>query len=329
MNIQLAHKYEDIISIDNLLLAWKEFIRGKRSKPDIQQFQLNLMDNIISLHNNLKNGTYKHGGYKQFNICDPKPRRISKALVRDRLLHHATHRIIYPFFDRTFSSASFSCRINKGTHRAVNQFRKYGYKESRNNTKTCYILKCDIRKFFDNIDHQVLLSVLKKYIPDENIIRLLEEIINSFHSNNEEIGLPLGNLTSQLFVNIYMNEFDQFIKRILKARHYVRYADDFVVFSENRDYLLNLILPIREFLKEVLKLELHPDKVFIETLSSGVDFLGWVNFFNYRVLRTSTRRRMLKRLRVTNNLGTLNSYLGLLRHGNTYKVREQIYKNLK
>lgn len=326
MKIQLTHKFEDIISIDNLLEAWKEFIRGKMNKKDVQEFQLRLMDNIISLNNDLKNKTYRHEGYKQFSISDPKPRKISKAQVRDRLLHHAIYRILYPFFDRTFSFTSFSCRNNKGTHRAINKFRNYGYKESKNNTNTCYVLKCDVRKFFDNIDHQILISVLKQYISDEDIIRLLTGIIYSFCSQKEIVGLPLGNLTSQLFVNIYMNEFDQFVKHKLKVKYYIRYADDFVIFSEDKEYLENLIVEIRVFLKEKLKLELHPDKVFIKTLASGIDFLGWVNFPDHRVLRTATRRRMLRRLKENNSTETLNSYLGLIKHGNTYNLRKNVFE---
>ena len=124
MKIQLTHKFEDIISVDNLLSAWQEFIKGKRKKKDVQEFQLNLMDNIFSLHSDLVSFTYRHGGYTAFNISDPKPRNIHKASVRDRLLHRALYRVIYPFFDKTFIADSFSCRLNKGTHKALNRFSK-------------------------------------------------------------------------------------------------------------------------------------------------------------------------------------------------------------
>lgn len=277
------------------------------------------MDNIIALHEDLREKKYKHGGYKAFNISDPKPRNIHKATVRDRLLHHAIYRQLYPFFERTFISDSYSCQIGKGTHKAINRFRVFGRKVSKNNTKTCLVLKCDIRKFFANIDHKVLINVLEKYIPNCDISQLLTEIIESFNP-----GLPLGNLTSQLFVNIYMNEFDQFAKHQLKAKYYIRYADDFVIFSQDKKWLEDLIPRIANFLREELKLELHPDKVFIKTLSSGVDFLGWVNFVDHGVLRTSTKRRMLKRLKENSKAETLNSYLGLLKHGNTYKLQKRV-----
>ncbi|MFH1049229.1 MAG: reverse transcriptase/maturase family protein [Patescibacteria group bacterium] len=325
MKIQLRHKFEDIISIDNLLEAWKEFLQGKRHKHDIQEFSLRLMDNIITLHQDLASRAYHHGGYQAFNISDPKPRNIHKASVRDRLLHHAIYRILCPFFDKTFIADSFSCRLEKGTHKALNRFCSFGYKASQNNTKTCWILKCDIKKFFANIDHEVLLDILDSYVSDKQIIWLLKEIISSF-SSKTGIGLPLGNLTSQLFVNIYMNEFDQFVKHKLKVKYYIRYADDFVILSDNRNYLENLIFLISEFLSNKLKLQLHPDKISIKTLNSGVDFLGWVHFPYHRVLRTTTKRRMMRRIMESPIPTTLSSYLGLMQHGNTRELQKEIYE---
>lgn len=324
MNIQLGHKFEDIISVNNLLEAWEEFVKGKRQNRDIQIFQMRLMDNIFALHRDLLHHTYKHGGYQAFNISDPKPRNIHKATVRDRLLHHAIYRILYPFFDKTFIADSFSCRVGKGTHKAVNRFRDFAFKVSKNNTRTCWVLKCDIRKFFANIDHEILLDILKEYIPDNNILWLLEEVIESFWVNKKGVGLPLGNLTSQLLVNVYMNTFDQFVKHKMKAKYYLRYADDFLLLSDDRTWLEDQVHAIKTFLFDELRLELHPDKVFIKTLSSGVDFLGWVNFSDHRVLRTTTKRRMMKRTREESSPEALNSYLGLLSHGNAKKLQMEI-----
>lgn len=322
MKIKLTHKFEDIVSIENLLYAWEEFIKGKRKRKDVQQFQFNLIDNIISLHQDLINLTYKHGEYQAFNICDPKPRNIHKASVRDRLVHHAIYRKLYPFFDRTFISDSYSCRLNKGTHRALNRFRDFSCKIGRNRTKIVWILKCDIRKFFANINHSILLNILEEYIPDQNILWLLKEIIKSFETK-PDTGLPLGNLTSQLLVNIYMNRFDQFVKHKLKAKHYIRYADDFVLLSDDKKWLNKHISVIEGFLNKELKLEMHSDKVFIKTLAFGIDFLGWIHFPDHRILRTSTKKRMLKNIRRE----TLSSYLGLLRHSNTYKLQKLVFKN--
>ena len=322
----MSHTFEDIININSLLLAWREFLRGKQSKKDVQKFQFHLMDSILALNYDLSNGLYCHGGYEEFNISDPKPRIIHKATVRDRLLHHAVYRVLYRFFYTKFISDSFSCRNNKGTHGAVQRFKTFSNIVSKNNTKTCWVLKCDIKKFFASINQIVLMDILHGHIKDKKIIELLKEIILSFNSGVPSIGLPLGNLTSQLFCNIYMNEFDQFVKHKLKVKHYIRFADDFVIFSESKGYLENLIPKIAEFLKVRLSLTLHPDKVFIKTLSSGVDFLGWNNFPRHTILRTKTKQRMLKKLRGSREPETFASYLGLLQHGKTIKIKEKILK---
>ncbi|MBI4092072.1 MAG: group II intron reverse transcriptase domain-containing protein [Candidatus Levybacteria bacterium] len=243
----------------------------------------------------------------------------------DRLLHHAIYRILYPYFDRIFTSDSYSCRKDKGMHKAINQFRKYGRKVSKNNMRTAWVLKCDIKKFFASIDHVVLEEILEKHIEDEDILWLLREVIDTFHAgDNYQVGLPLGNLTSQLFINIYMNEFDQFVKHKLKVKYYIRYADDFVIMSENKQYLENQISKISEFLGNRLKLSLHPDKLFIKTLASGLDFLGWVHFPHHRVLRTTTKRRMFNKLRQKHTEESGASYLGLLKYGNTYNLRKRM-----
>ena len=317
-------RYDDIISVENLLLAWKEFARGKRKKRDVQEFEDKLLSNVLDLHFNLSNHTYRHGPYEAFNISDPKPRNIHKATVHDRLVHHAIYRVLYPFFDRTFISDSFSCRNKQGTHRALNRLRSFAFRVSHNHTRSCWILKCDIRKFFANIDHEVLKSILAEYISDKNILWLLDRVIDSFNSGRPGVGLPLGNLTSQLLVNIYMNKFDQFMKHKIKAKYYLRYADDFVILAENKQYLVDLIPVLEKFLSIELKLELHPQKVFIKTIASGVDFLGWTHFVDHRVLRVASRRRMFKKLWQNSSSESAKSYLGLLKHGNTNELRNEI-----
>ncbi|HEY4496511.1 MAG TPA: reverse transcriptase/maturase family protein [Candidatus Paceibacterota bacterium] len=323
--IQFSHSYEDIISVENLLGAWREFVKGKRKKSDVQEFSFHLMDNIISLHDDLRTKTYCHGDYQAFRISDPKPRNIHKASVRDRLLHRAVYRKLYPFFDQTFITDSFSCRNGKGTHKAINRFHRFIWKVSKNNTKSCWVLKCDIRKFFASIDHEILLKILSSRIQDKKTIWLLEKIVDSFHTVGFYVkGLPLGNLTSQLFANIYLNSFDQFMKHKLKAKHHIRYADDFAVFSENKDWLIEILSRLKNFLNDELKLEIHPDKIFIKTTASGVDFLGWVHFPNHRVLRTATKRRMFRRLVENPKQELITSYLGLLKYGNCYQLTETI-----
>ncbi len=327
MKIQLTSRLNEIASAENLLGAWREFARDKRRKTDVQEFSARLIHNLFLLRAELHNHTYRHGGYHAFKISDPKPRDIHKASVRDRVLHHALYRVLYPFFERTFIADSFSCQLNKGTHRALSRFEFFSRKAGCNNTKACWVLKCDVRKFFASIDHRVLMDILRQYIPDEDILWLLCEIIGSFSSTAPGVGLPLGNLTSQLLVNVYMNEFDQFTKHKLKVEYYVRYADDFVIMSSERSRLEHFLPRIEEFLRERLKLNLHPDKVFIQTLVSGVDFLGWVHFPDHRVLRPATRRRMFSKLKSVPKPEAVHSYLGLLKHGNAYKLRRKIEEN--
>jgi retron-type reverse transcriptase len=324
--------------VENLLSAWREFLRGKRKRKDVAAFFLDLTGNILALHCELASKNYRHGPYRAFKINDPKPRDIHKAGVRDRLLHHAIYRILYPYFDQKFTFDSYSCREGKGTYRAMDRFGQYARIVSRNHTRTAWVLKCDIRKFFASIDHEILKDILRRHIGDKDILWLLGEIIGSFHTKDDPgigptsprrlrgTGLPLGNLTSQLLVNIYMNELDQFLKRKLKVHHYVRYADDFVIVHKDRRYLENLLPKISDFLKTRLKLSLHPEKVSIKTLASGVDVLGWIHFPDHRVMRTATKRRMFNRLRRNPADKTVISYLGLLDHGDAYKLKKKMKK---
>lgn len=293
---------------------------GKRKKDDVQEFQSHLMDNVLQLHDDLKHGVYKHSAYIAFKIADPKPRDIHKAAIRDRLLHHALYRKLYPLFDRTWVSDSYSCRNDKGTHRAMNRFKLFAGKVSKNDTRTCWVLKCDIRKFFASIDHDILFNILLDHIVQLDTMVLLKEIVSSFHSTRPGVGLPLGNLTSQLLVNVYMNKFDQYAKHILKAKYYIRYADDFVFLSENKKELEDTIPVIKDFLNTHLKLDLHPDKVYIKTIVSGVDFLGWVHFPHHRVLRKASKKRMIRNLNEDRSEARVQSYRGLLSHGNAHKL---------
>jgi RNA-directed DNA polymerase len=325
-----------IISIENLFIAWQEFKKGKTKKNDVQEFVFNLEDNLFKLHEELKNKLYQHSNYTAFNISDPKPRKIHKATVRDRILHHAIFRILYPIFDKVFIFDSYSCRLNKGTHKAVNRLELFCQKLSRNNRENIYALKCDIKKFFASVDQKILLNLIKNKIQNENAIWLIEEIIKSFSSGVNNKGIPLGNVTSQLFANVYLNELDQFIKHELKIKYYLRYCDDFIILGENEKDLRNLIKPINNFLKDKLKLILHPDKIVLRKYSQGIDFLGYVVLPQHRVLRTKTKRRMLKKLArkqkdLESNIiseesynQSLQSYLGVLGHCNGWKIVQKL-----
>ena len=329
--------FKNIISLENLFLSWGEFKRGKEQKLDVQKFALNLEDSIFELNKKLHTGVYRHSNYTSFYICDPKLRHINKAIVADRIVHHAIMKIIEPDFDKTFIFDSYSSRKNKGTHLAIKRFKKFAWKLSSNNTKVVWVLKCDIKKFFDSIDHDILLTFVKKKVEDTKAIKLIENIIRSFQKRNDK-GIPLGNVTSQLFSNIYLNELDQFIKHNLKVKYYLRYADDFVILSGKRKYLQGLLPQINKFLDVNLKLQLHDQKVSIRRWSKGTDFLGYVIFPYHTILRTKTKKRILKKIKERRRElskgvidektfeQTLQSYLGVLKHCRSRQIRKDIEK---
>ena len=190
-------------------------------------------------------------------------------------------------------------------------------KQSKNNKLNFYCLKCDVKKFFDNINHDILINTLKREIENSDILSLIEEVVFSFQ---KEKGIPLGNLTSQYFANIYLNELDQFVKRKLRIKYYIRYTDDFLILNSDKNYLLELIKPINNFLKGRLKLNLHPDKIIVRKYNQGIDFLGYVTLPYYRVLRTKTKKRMFRKIDSKN----IQSYLGILKHCDGHKLTRKL-----
>lgn len=331
--------FNEIASLENLVSAWEAFKLGKQSKTDVMEFEWRLEENLFDLHRELERGTYRHSPYEAFYIQDPKQRLIHKATVRDRVLHHSVFKILNPIFEPTFIANSFSCREGKGTHKGVRVLADILRKVSQNHTGPCFGLKFDIYKFFASVDHRILLAVLKRRIQDKRTIRLLKGIIDSFVTQcARSSGLPIGNLTSQLFANVYMNELDQFIKHKLKVRHYVRYTDDFIVVSDSVDYLNSLLPEIEKFLATNLRLRLHPNKISIRKFSQGVDFLGYVILPHHILLRTKTRRRLERKLSQRTAqyaIGiisqesfnqTWQSYKGTLSHANSYKLSQKIGK---
>lgn len=323
--------FHDIVSVSNLLAAWNEFKRGKRKKRDIALFELALEENLFALHQELTGRTYAHAPYSGFYVCDPKRRHIHKASVRDRVLHQAMFRVLSPIFEKRFIYDSYSSRVHKGTHAGVLRLAQALRKVSKNWRKPVFALKCDVRKFFDSIDHAVVRELIAHRVVDPQALQLIDLILKSFEKLPAK-GLPLGNVTSQLFANVYLNELDQFMKHELKARHYFRYCDDFVVVGDDRDLLERLILRICHFLSLKLLLELHPNKVEIRKLRQGVDFLGYVLLPHVRVIRTSTKKRMLRKLEEAQQalkIGSMTkerfqnavqSYLGILSHCRNEKL---------
>jgi len=327
-------------SAEHLFVAWDIFKSEKRNKADVMNFEQKVEQYIFQLHRDLRNKIYKHGPYTGFYITDPKRRHIHKATVRDRVLHHAIFKMLNPIFEPGFIADSFSCRIGKGTHRGVGRLAQMLRAVSRNGTRECYALKCDVRKFFDSIDHEILLAILARRIKDPEVMQLLKEIVDSFESGRPDLfharGVPIGNLTSQLFANVYMNEFDQFVKQELKIKHYVRYTDDFILVSSDKAGLEKLLAPIEQFLQEKLKLGLHPDKVEIIKYHKGVDFLGYVQFPHHRLMREKSKQRMFRKIRHAYYFyrngaiedaemnAVLQSYLGALKHADAHRLSKTL-----
>lgn len=328
-------------SLQSIARGYNEFRIGKKKKRDVITFQRNLLKNLANLHHLLDTKTYKPGTYSQFYVRDPKLRLIHKATVIDRVVHHIVSTELESIFEPTFYAHSYSCRKNKGTHKGVLALRRLALKESRNNQRTCWALKCDIKKFFASVNHNILFEILQRKIKDQDFLDLLWKIIDSFSSDKtinpaDKKGIPIGNLTSQFFSNIYMNELDQFIKHTLKVQYYIHYADDFVMLSHSRNYLEGLITPVKQFVNEQLGLELHPQKIVYSKFANGIDFLGYVVFPSHILPRSKTKKRMLRKIKekvkeyktgkITKERlnQTIQSYLGYLTHANTYTFKQEL-----
>jgi len=323
--------YDEMIALEHLFLCWEQFRRGKRKREDVQVFERHIEDEIFQLHEELKTQTYCHHPYRKFYVFDPKERYISKASVRDRLVHHMVYNVLNAIYEPRFIFHSFSCRVGKGTHVGIEHLNRMLKKSSRNNTRPAYGLKMDVKRFFDTVSHSILKRLLQKHIQDPKVLDVIDLIIDSFRvpSDNEgHRGLPLGNVTSQMFSNIYLHELDHFVKHGLKEPFYLRYCDDFVLISEDFRHLKSLIPPIECFLDQELELKLHPKKVTLRKWRSGIDFLGYVSFPHYQLMRSSSKRRMYRRLQkgyedfMVGDIDEvsfdqrLQSYLGMLRHAN-------------
>lgn len=311
--------FERIITMENLVAAWREFRRGKGRKRDVMAFADYAEERLVSLAHDLADGRYRHGQYTRFVVHDPKRREISKASVRDRVLHHAICRVIEPIFERGFIFDSYANRRGKGVLAASDRFDVFARRCSRNGKRAVFVLRADIRKYFDSVNHDILLSILARRIQDDRAMALISAVIRSFETFPGK-GVPLGNLTSQLFSNAYLDPLDQFAKRELGIRYYLRYADDIAVLSDSVSDLVRIRDRLDVFLSRELSLSFHPDKTGITPLRRGVDFLGTVHFPTHRVLRTKTVRRALSRLSPSN----ATSYLGLTRHVRAHGLADRM-----
>lgn len=316
--------YTKLCSEENIDLAFKKARKRKTLKPYVIKFEKDKEQNLILLRQELLNETYYPKPLKTFIIREPKTRKIRKSYFVDRIVHHAICNILEPIFEKTFIYDSFANRKGKGTLNAVKRFDEFKLKASKNNSRKCYVLKADISHYFDEVDHDILLHVLKKKVCDTSLIRLINKILKN-HSDNK--GMPLGNMTSQFFANVYLNELDQFVKHKLKAKYYIRYVDDFVILNENKEVLEYYLSEIHKFVQDNLKIQLHPNKSKILLLKRGIPFLGYRIFYYHKLLRKSNIKNMSRQL-IKNNYDSLYKYLdgwfSYADHADTFNLRKKV-----
>ncbi len=332
--------YPKLYSFENLYLAYKKARKRKRKRIYILLFEKNLINNLFKLQEELKNQSYKPKPLKTFILRDPKTRKISKSDFRDRVVHHALCNIIEPILSKSFIYDSYANQKNKGVHKAIERFDYFKRKVSKNNTKTCFILKADIKHYFETVDHKILLNIIKKRIKDQKIIWLIKQILNNYCFKRKGKGIPLGNLTSQFFANVYLNEFDNFVKRKLRVKYYIRYVDDIAIFSNSKTKLNNILEKINHFLLSNLNLELHKDKSKIKLLESGIKLLGYRVFYHHKLLRKSNLRKFERKfseklsllekgdLAYEDLLRSLKGWLGYATWADTYRLRKEIFRKI-
>lgn len=313
--------YDELFSLNNIFMAWKKFRRGKTKKVDIMNFEMHLEDNIFSLHKNLKKYRYKHSSYKYFQVFDNKKRDIYKAEVKDRLVHQIIFDYLLIIFEHEFISDSYASRKYKGQHKAVKALR-YFIKLISGNHRSCFILKCDVKKYFDSVDQNVLLSFLKEKIKSRKILNIMEEIIESYSFSDfgENKGIPLGNITSQIFANIYLSVLDKYVKNVLRCRFYIRYNDDFVIISNSKEKLEIIRNKIICFVNKFLLLSIPLEKTSIRKTSWGVDFLGFTILPRAVLLRNKTKNKIYSNIKPQNAY----SYFGLLKYCNSFNLKRKI-----
>jgi len=334
--------FDKITTFDNLLRAAQKAQKGKRFKEACAVFNLNLEKELIQLQRELKEKTYRHGNYNDFFVYDPKQRLISAAPYRDRVVHHALCNLIEPIFDRSFIEDSYACRKGRGTHAAVNRYSHYARKYQ-------YVLKCDIQRYFQSVDQKTLLDIIARKIRCAETLWLIREIICSrndatslFYFEGDDLftpvqrkkGIPIGNLTSQFFANVYLDGFDHFVKEALRLP-YIRYVDDFVAFSNNKERLQQAKQAMTDFLAS-LRLKVHPKKCRIYQVREGVRFLGYRIFSTHRLLVKDNVLRMRRRLKKMSALyregqislkrlhQSVQSWIGHASHADTYRLRSRI-----
>ncbi len=340
--------YGQITDYANLISAARKAQKGKRFRENVLRFNYHLEQELEKIKTELETKTYQPGKYKTFEIKEPKPRMISAAPYRDRVVHHALCNIIAPIFEKTFINDSYANREGFGTHKALRRFIDFARSSQ-------YILQCDIKKYFPSIDHQILKQVIRRKIKCQDTLWLIDTIIDN---SNEQIrvidhfpgddllapiqhqkGLPIGNLTSQWMGNIFLSPLDHFVKEKLRLSKYLRYVDDFSLFSNDHEFLQEARQAIEEYLAR-LRLKIHPRKSQLFETKKGANFLGFCIFSDRIRVRSENlkrARKRLKRLQQEYHQGkisledvnrSLQSWEAHLKHGDTWRLRQQIFSSL-
>lgn len=345
---RLGCLYSAITDFENLLSAAEKAEKGKRYRQGVLGFNHNLENELFRMQRKLKHKTYQPGAYKTFYIHEPKIRMISAAPYRDRVVHHALCNIIAAPIEKTFIADSYANRVGFGTHRALRRF--IGFARSSR-----YVLQCDIQKYFPSIDHEILKGLLRRKIKCPDTLWLIDTIIDNSNEQYPAVehfggdsllsplerrrGLPIGNLTSQFFANVYMNGFDHFIKEQLKVKKYLRYVDDFALFADDKEFLVDARLAIEEYLAG-LRIKIHPVKSQLFETKHGANFLGFRVLPDRIRVRTENLRRARRRIKkmhheyINNRITikqvsqSMNSWFAHLQHGDTYQLQQQISKTL-
>jgi retron-type reverse transcriptase len=337
--------WHQIIDWSNLLLAARYAQKGKRFRDNVLAFNYNLEPELFKLRSELESKTYCPGAYKSFRIYDPKPRLISAAPYRDRVVHHALCNIIVPLIEKSFITDTYANRVGYGTHRALKRFIQFA-RSSR------YVLQCDLRKYFPSIDHEILKQIIRRKIKCKDTLWLIDSIIDSSNPQEPVIeyfpgddlltpilrrhGLPIGNLTSQFFANLMLDSFDHFVKEKLRVKKYLRYVDDFALFSDNYEFLAQARSEIEQYLTG-LRLKIHPVKSQLFETRRGANFVGFRVLPDRVRVRNDNLRRARKRLKqlqadyargevsLRKLIERLQSWEAHLKHGDTYRLRQDIF----
>lgn len=351
---RLGNLYAQIVDYDNLWHAYQHAAKGKRFRDEVLIFSNNLEANLINIQNELIYHTYQVGHYREFYVFEPKKRLIMALPFKDRVVQWAIYRILMPLIDKRFIEQSCGCREGKGVQLAADILQNWSRKISRTSERP-YYLKLDISKYFYRIDHEVLFSILKRMIKDPDTLRLLHTIIFSetkkfgipvgvgmddIENRVGWMGMPIGNLTSQLFANLYLNELDQYAKHELHMHYYVRYMDDVIILDEDKRDLHRVLEELDVFISSVLHLQLN-NKTCIRPISTGIDFCGFRIWPTHRKLRKKSVRKMKKRLKYLKNayargeadfdeIGqTVNSYLGYMKHADCHRLMGKVLNDFR